>query len=177
MVNDPDGRFKKNIHKAVPELFGGTRYIGAGYFTQRYGGRSSFSFRVAVPENGGTRDILKTLWDAVHKEIAAMSGEQYFSGEELDRAKREIYNQDILSRETPGELMSNLSFWWASTSASYYRDYLENIQTVSIKDIKAYVKKYLIEEPAVFSIWINSQDNERLGLSKEPEQIIHPGEK
>ncbi len=172
MVNDPGGRFKKNIHEAVPGLFGGTRYIHAGYFTQRYGGRSAFSFRASVQSNEGLRETLRALWIAVHREIAAMADEGYFSGAERARAKREIYNQDILSRETPGELISNLSFWWASTSAGYYLSYLEHIQAVEEKDVRDYVKAYLKGRPAVFSIWINSRDNEQTGLSKHPEQII-----
>ena len=35
MINSPQGRFKTALAQAVPELYGGTRHIGAGYHTQR----------------------------------------------------------------------------------------------------------------------------------------------
>jgi zinc protease len=165
MINDPEGRFKNAVFKAVPELHGGTRHISAGYATQRDGGTSSFSFTVTVPEKPGLSEIITRLRTAVIAEIAAMTGPDYFAPAALAAAKQELENYDILSRETAAGSMANLSFWWASTSTDYYRDYRAQIQRVSLADVQAYVRNYL-QQHFLTSIWINKDDEQRHRLSR-----------
>ncbi len=171
MVNDPQGKFKNNVHSAVPELHGGTRYINAGYFTQRDAGSTSFSFTLTVPEKDDLWNIIIRLRSVVMNEIEHMAEKGYFSAEALSSAKQEIENHDILSRETAAGLMANLSFWWASTSTEYYSTYLENIEKTSMDDVRAYVQKYLNRKFFLTSIWINKDDDTQQGIVKMVEQI------
>ncbi len=166
MVNDPDGKFKNNMYRAVPELHGGTRHISAGYFTQRDAGSSSFAFTVTVPEEEGLWEIITRLKKALKKEIFLMKGKDYFTAEAVQSAKTELENHDILSRETAAGFMSNLSFWWASTSTQYYLNYLETVKKLTMDDVHAFLEKYLVDKPFLTSIWINEDDEKIQGIVK-----------
>ena len=48
MVNAPQGRFKRAMVESIPDLFGGSRYVSGGYFTQRYAGETEFRFKLAA---------------------------------------------------------------------------------------------------------------------------------
>ena len=159
MINDPEGKFKNNMYKAVPELHGGTRYISAGYFTQRDAGASRFSFTVTVPDKGNLWDIINRLKAALKNELDLMLEENYFLGNSLKLSKSEIKNHDILSRETAAGFMSNLSFWWASTSTDYYLNYLDNIKMVTMPDISSFLNKYLTNKYFLTSVWIHEEDD------------------
>ena len=170
MANDPQGQFKNNLYKAVPELHGATRHISAGYFTQRDAGTTTFSFTVTVPEEKGLWDIIKRLRAALVKETARMLQDNYFSPQALAAAKTELENHDILSRETAAGYMSNLSFWWASTSTEYYLNYLANIQKVTRADVQAYLQKYVHARYFLTSIWIHKDDDQKHGIMQEAEK-------
>jgi zinc protease len=88
-----------------------------------------------------------------------MTEENYFSETELFSAKKELEDHDILSRELAAGYMSNLSFWWASTSTDYYLSYLDRINSVSTSDIQTFIEKYLNNKNLLTTIWINSEDN------------------
>jgi len=166
VMNDPAGTFKNAVYKKVPELHGGTRFISAGYYTQRDAGLSFFSFKLRVPEEKGLLGIIERLRQAVTDEIARMVTRQYFTREELSSAKQELRNHDILSRETSDRYLANLSFWWASTSTDYYLSYLDRIEAVSGEAVRGYVKGYLVNRPFLTSVWINIDDDAKHGIVK-----------
>lgn len=161
MVNSPTGRFKTAIEKAVPELYGGTRHIAAGYYTQRDGGVSYFSFKVTVPEKQTLWNILGRLREAVSRELNAMCMQDYFTPGELAAARREIENQEILLRDIPSRFIRNLSFWWASTSTDYYLGYIDAIRAVTARDVRAYIQRYMHDKPFLTSVWLHADDEAR----------------
>jgi len=158
MINSPKGRFKTSLERSIPELYGGTRHISAGYYTQRDAGTSHFSFKITVPDEEKLWDIIVRLRATVLQEISAMDSENYFTPAELDSARREIENQEILTRDIPARFIRNLSFWWASTSTDYYTGYVEKIRTVKPQDVCAYVKRYLHDAPFLSSVWLHPDD-------------------
>ncbi|MCP4714967.1 MAG: insulinase family protein [Deltaproteobacteria bacterium] len=165
-VNDPQGHFKNNMAAAVPELHGGTRYIGAGYFTQRDGGETSFSFKIRIPENGDLWEVINRLRSTLLQEIEKMQTDGYFAAGELAAAKVEIENHDVLSRETAAGYMNNLSFWWASTSTEYYTGYLERIKGVTLSDAQAFLRAYVYKKNFLTSVWIHPEDDAAHGIVK-----------
>ncbi len=171
VLSDPEGKFKHNIYKAVPELHGGTRHISAGYFTQRDAGETSFSFVIALSEKTDLWETIKRLKRSLVQEINNMEKEGYFSETALISAKKEIEDHDILSRETAAGYMSNLSFWWASTSTDYYLSYLDRINEVSISDIQTFINTYLDNKNLLAAIWISSDDNKEHGILKKVSQM------
>jgi len=165
MVNDPQGRFKNSMYENVPELHGGTRYISAGYFTQRDAGTTTFSFKVQVPEKGSLWDIITRLRKSLVDQIALMTKPGYFTPASLASAKTELENHDILSRETSAGYMANLSFWWASTSTGYYRSYLDNIKSVTMDEVRSYLNRYLAGRHFLTALWIHPEDDGRHAVS------------
>jgi len=171
ILSDPEEKFKHNLYKAVPELHGGTRHIGAGYFTQRDAGETSFSFVIALSEKTDLWETIKRLKSSLLAEIEDMTEKNYFSETALISAKKEIEDHDILSRETAAGYMSNLSFWWASTSTDYYLSYLDRINRVSVADIQTFIHTYLDNKNLLTTIWINSDDDKEHGILKKVSQI------
>ncbi len=158
MINSPQGRFKTALERAVPELYGGTRHISAGYYTQRDGGITYFSFKLTVPDEETLFDSIERLRTAVLREIYAMRSGDYFSAEEFASARREIENQEILIRDVPARYIRNLSFWWASTSTEYYSTYVDAIRGVTPLDVSTYIDRYLHAAPFVTSVWLHADD-------------------
>ncbi len=165
MLNDPQGRFKNSIFEKVPELYGGTRYIQGGYFTQRDAGSTTFSFQVQLPEQNAW-EVLTRLRNALIEEVGFMTTDTtYFTAAQLSAAKQELENHDILSRETPAGYLSNLSFWWASTSTAYYLSYLDRVKNVTIPDIQAFLGRYVYNKHFLTSVWINKDDDAQHNIS------------
>ena len=172
MANAPRGRFKQAMAESIPDLFGGSRYVSGGYFTQRYAGETQFGFKLAVSDSDLWGAIVNVK-EAVRKELSEMVREGYFSPQEIGSAKTELTNLTILSKETSGSFMQNLSFWWASTSTRYYLDYIANIEKVRVEDVRRYVSGYL-HKPVVVTIWINKQDDEKHGITRMVEEQADP---
>jgi zinc protease len=172
ILSDPEGKFKHNLYKAVPELHGGTRHISASYFTQRDAGETSFSFVIALSEKTDLWKTIKRLKHSLIQEIYNMSKEDYFSETELISAKKELEDHDILSRETAAGYMSNLSFWWASTSTDYYLSYLDRVKKVSVSEIQTFINSYLDNKNMLTTIWINSDDNKVHNILKKVSKIM-----
>jgi len=168
MINAPNGRYKNAMVESVPDLFGGSRYMSGGYYTQRSAGETEFRFRLAVSDRDLWEAIVN-LKESARKELSEMIREGYFSPEEIERAKTELTNLTILSKETSRSFMQNLSFWWASTSTRYYLDYIAEIEKVGIEDIRSYISDYL-HKPVLVSIWLNEADDEKHGITKMVEE-------
>lgn len=169
MLNSPNGRFKRSMTEAIPELFGGSRYIYGGYHTQRFAGETEFIFKLAV-SGDDLWGVIANLKNTVRKELSEMTQEGYFSPQELKNAKTELANHTILSKETSRSFINNLSFWWASTSTNYYLDYIPNIEKVRIEDVQNYIDKYL-KKPVVVSIWLNKEDDEKHKITEIVEKL------
>jgi zinc protease len=161
MINSPQGRFKTTLERTVPELYGGSRHISAGYYTQRDGGTTNFSFKITVPEKEDLWNSIIRLRTAVLREINAMRSEDYFGPSEFEAARREIENQEIIARDIPARYIRNLSFWWASTSTDYYTGYVDNIHAVTHQDVCSYVTRYIYDKPFLTSVWLHADDEAR----------------
>ena len=92
---------------------------------------------------------------------------------ELVSAKKELEDHDILSRETAAGYMSNLSFWWASTSTDYYLSYLDRTNSVSASDIQTFIEEYLANKNLLTTIWINSEDNKKHKITEKISMITN----
>ena len=126
---------------------------------------------IALSDEINLWETIKRLKSTLLVEIKNMTEKNYFSETELISAKKEIEDHDILSRETAAGYMSNLSFWWASTSTDYYLSYLDRINKISVSDIKTFINTYLDNKNLLTIIWINDDDNKEHGILKKVSQI------
>lgn len=158
IINDPNSSLKNNLKKKVPELFGDTRYVNGGYYTQSEGGETYFQLRLKTGKKINLKDAVKRSKSVILDEIKSMLADGYFTDEHIELAKRKLSNYEYYSRETSTKFLESLSFWWSSTSTDYYLNYLEKINDVTTSDLKALIKKYLYKNHFVTAVWLNSDD-------------------
>ncbi len=164
LVANPDGKFKTNIMKNVPDLYD-KNYISAGYFTQRDGGQINFSTAFKL-------DPTKPAWERaqVHfkEQVRGVEIEKmrnapasYFSKEEFESVKTKLEDERIAELETADGFISTLSFWWAVASADYFFGYLDNMKKVGPEDIRAFLFKYISKNLEIVSLRLSPDDFER----------------
>ncbi len=152
LIGMPNNKFKEAIHKAVPGLH--PRGAGYYYWTQRDGGQIIFSDYMLNSPNQAS--AMLSYREAVMAELEKMANDpDYFSVEDIEYAKRKLQDDQIVDMDDPSNFVSSLSFWWASASADYYLDYIENCKEVTSEDITNYVKKYLIGKKSLLALDTN----------------------
>jgi zinc protease len=162
LIANPSGRFKNGVFAAAEGLYQ-KEYINGYYETQRDGGSINFdTYLFAVPEKSTTLRA-QLFKESVKAEITAMvesadSKKPYFTEEEFAAVKSKLEDQMILLRETPEQLIENLSFWWASANADYYFNYVQNMKKVGMKDIAQFLKKYVLMHEAVVAVRMCADD-------------------
>ena len=106
-------------------------------------------------------DKMKECYDEMMKQISMWGNADYFTDEELAKAKAALKRQQIRSNEKPSSLASQLTFHWCSTSLEYFTDYFPAMDKVTRQDIINYVNKYIVGKPYVAGLIINKEMNEK----------------
>jgi zinc protease len=137
------------------------------YRTEREGGEIGFH---ATLRKGPAE-----VRDALLKEIAAMVDDAgYFSDEELSVAQHLIATDRIYQNQSGEALTHTLSFHWASASLDFYRTYVEESAKVSLADVRAFVKHYVLGRPYVIGFLVDTKDDAKIDqatlLATPPEQ-------
>ena len=114
--------------------------VQINYYSQKYVGPITFS----VSPNPSK---IKECYQAMQKEIEQWDNDSYITDKQLERAKRILYITQVEDREEVERYVHLLSFWWACATTDYYTFYGENLNKVSRKDIKEYVRKYIKGKP------------------------------
>jgi zinc protease len=162
MTNEPDSNFKKNVYKAVPELFGETRNINVGYETEKEA-TTDFVFTLTIDREKDMLAVIKRLVKTVDNEISKMQKSNYYTDEALRSAKRQSNDNRLLSMETIEGYCRTIELWWAATSTNYYLDYPDRIEKVTMDDVTDFVKK-ILNRPKLVAIWVNKDDNLNIKL-------------
>ncbi len=102
---------------------------------------------------------LKECYTEVMNQISMFDQQDYFTDQELAKAKEGLKRQQIRSTEKPSSLASQLTYWWCSTSLNYFTDYFPAMDKVSKEDIRNYVKQYITGKPYIAGMIINAEMN------------------
>jgi zinc protease len=157
-LDDPNGRFKTSIFQKVPGLYK-KEYIWASYLTQRDGGIVSFSTYLQVSKSKPTGQRVLELAAAIQQELSAMAADPgYFTDHDYQVLKAKLLDERVLERETAGGLISQLSFWWASSSTDYYLGYAGNLARTGPAEIVRWLQTWLIGKPSVAAVRLNPKD-------------------
>ena len=99
--------------------------------------------------------------DTKHKDIEKTILNEYeliktkgITGDELARAKGQIKAEQAYSRDGSYSIASNLNEAIASGDWTYYTNYLENIDLVTVEDIQNVAKQYLNEDKSTTGYFI-----------------------
>jgi zinc protease len=139
LVGLAHGRFQKTLTDG-----GLATHATLSYFTQRSGGEINFGAQLRKPAT--------EVRDALFREISAMADEGYFTEEDLAIAKAELRTNRAYERESGERLSHDFTFWWASASLDYYGRYLEECDKVSLRQIRDFVRNYLVGRPCVLGV-------------------------
>lgn len=126
--------------------------INAGYQTCRYVGPITINV-TPIP------DKMKECYQEVMNQVKQWGNSNYFTDDELAKAKAGLKRQQIRQNEKPSSLASTATFWWASTSLDYLTDYFDAMDKISKQDIQNYVNRYIAGKPYVAGMIINKEMN------------------
>lgn len=109
---------------------------------------------------------LKSYYAKLLQQISRFDAPDYFTDEQLETAKNKLIMDDIYSKEKTSDFVHTVTFWWASASIDYYTSYNDMIKKVTREDIKAYVDKYIKNQPSVTGLLLSPVMKEKLGIEK-----------
>ncbi len=110
-----------------------------------------------ISTNYLTEDI-ERLKSEIFEEVKKLY-ENEISEEEIKKAKNIIARDTYYSRESVSNIASEIGYTVTLTgNLDYYKNYLDNINKVSAKDLKKAAKTYLNEDNAVISVILPSKE-------------------
>lgn len=158
LLEDPNGKFLNHIFGSIPGIYS-KDYIWMYYYTQRDGGQIDFATYIQILNGQNTAERVLKLKEAVLNEIKQMVEDpNYFTKEDYELAKKKLADKRLINMETPSNFIENLSFWWASATTDYYFGYIENCNKVTYKNIKAFLKKYILSKNSILGVRMFNKD-------------------
>ena len=140
ILSQPASQFQKTLVDS-----GITLNAGLSYYTQRFTGPTSLS--ASVPPGK-----LEEAIAALLAEIEKFTLPGYYSDEQLESAKTILAIEDLYGRENMVSFTHTVSFWWATASLDYYRNYIDRLKAVTRADISQYATKYMLGKPFVIGV-------------------------
>lgn len=101
---------------------------------------------------------LESAHAALVREIAALASDEVFSDEELESAKLQLEIDQVYESERPSQLAHTVGYWWAVAGLEYYANYVQDLRRVTREDIQAFVRRYLLDAPAVTGVLVPDGD-------------------
>ena len=156
LLSEPDGFFKTSL-VADPE-FGIPQpdYVSAGYTTARANGRIGFTAIMLNPETNLPNRALKFLDKIKGETLPKIAADKALY--KKSKAKQivsvlEKYRNE--ASDTATGLLSELRFWWTTTSYEYYCDYFKKMGAVSQKSVQKFLDEYILSKDPLITILVN----------------------
>ena len=122
-----------------------------------------------ISANYTTEDI-ERLKNAIFNEIEKIKKND-IPLDELKKAKNIIERETYYARESVSNIASEIGYTVTLTnSTDYYKNYLENINKVTVEDLKRVAKSYLDKNSAVISITLPSKEGKPKKEPKQPKE-------
>lgn len=156
LLSEPDGFFKTSI-VADPE-FGIPQpdYVSAGYTTCRANGRIGFTAIMLNPETNLPDRALKFLGKIKGETLPKIAADKtLFKKSKVQQIVSVLEKGRDEASDTATGLLSELRFWWTSTSYEYYCDYFKNMRSVSQKSVQKFLDEYILSKDPMITILVN----------------------
>ncbi len=162
LVADPAGRYKANVAKAVPQLYGSDP-LSVWYVSQREGGTLSISAYFSVDPALPAVDRARAFKERARGfEVSTMRSEaSYFSAADYVAARARLEAARRLSLETAEGFVDSLAWWWASSSTDYFLDYSARLAATGKDEVGAFLDSYIMRNLEVIALRMNPTDYER----------------
>jgi zinc protease len=162
LVSDPAGRFKVQVAKNVPGLYGADP-LSAYYVSQREGGTLSVSAYFQVDKAVSTVDRARQFKERVRGfEVTTMrSDPSYFGAADYAAARKRLEAARRLSLETADGVVDSLAWWWATASGDYFMGYSAALAATGPAEVSAFIDTYILRNLEVIALRVNPSDFER----------------
>ncbi len=98
-------------------------------------------------------------------EIAAMATAGYFTAAELAQAKTGIEVSRLYRQEKSQDDALQIAYGWSLTGLDYYTHYLDNVNAVTLEDVRAFAAATLAARAYVFGLMVSPEQKEKLGIA------------
>jgi predicted Zn-dependent peptidase len=135
--------------------------VSLGYSPHDYVGPISIRART-TPEQ-----VVRALTE-LGVELALFSDPTYFDESDLEAAKLALRLDAAVEREVVASAAHILADAWAVGGLEYYLGYERGIQAVTLEDVRAYVDRYLVDQPRVIAVLATQELMQPLGRAIGP---------
>ena len=113
--------------------------------------------------------VEQTIEDIL-SEIKLMASDGYFTKEQLSDIKNQVSMKYKLDADDLFDFANVLNHYLSIYGVNYYRDYLKVVQDITLKDVKDYVKSYLLDKNYLASFLYNTKDAAELKIDLNGDQ-------
>lgn len=138
---------------------------GVSYYTQSQAGEVHL-YAQTSPENANK---VKSM---LLEETKLWQKDDYFTKDQLEDVRRNLLINYKRELNKPSAYIKSLAFWWAVTGLDYYKSYLPNLSKTTLKDVQAFVKKYLIEKPYIATTLLSPADAKKAKLKDNASKLM-----
>jgi zinc protease len=145
ILGQKTSEFQKNLVESGLAL--STNQI---YFTQKYVGPISISVKCRPQKFWET-------YQALEAEIEKFDDTDYFTDDQLATAKTLLEVNAVYKGDKASSHIEEIGFWWAVAGLEYYRDYLDNLRSVTRDDVLDYVRRHIIGQSHITAVMVNRE--------------------
>ncbi|HOX31307.1 MAG TPA: pitrilysin family protein [Spirochaetales bacterium] len=178
LLSKPDGRFKAELVKNVPKLYGPDS-ISAAYASQRDGGWLSISAYFVADQSFPAVDRARQFKERARGfEMTSMKTDPaYFSEPDFEAARKRLLDARALALDSMEDAVDGLAFWWASASVEYFLGYPEAIAACGRRELVSFLDAYVMRNLEVVALRMNPADYERekASFAGSGFELIGPG--
>ena len=138
---------------------------GLSYYTESQAGEIELS-AAADPAN------IKKTQELLLAEIPEWLKPDYFTETQLEDVRRNLLINHKREVNQPSEYIKSLAFWWGVTGLDYYDHYLENLNKTGFEEVRAFVKKWMIDKPYMAGILLSPEDAKKAGLQDNSKPLV-----
>lgn len=160
LLEHKSGKFYKKMTDS-----GLTYRAGLGYYTQSQAGEIDL-YAVTDPTK------VKQVEQALAAEIKEWLKPDYFSATQLEDVRRNLAINHKRELNQPTEYIKSLAFWWAVTGFDYYDGYLDSLKKTGLPEVRAFVKKWLVDKPHLTGILLSPEDAKSAGLKDSSQALV-----
>ena len=100
---------------------------------------------------------------ALLDEIRHLADADAFTDEELENACTQLEVAHIYECERPSKHIHTIGYWWAVADLEYYESYVERLRRVTRADVQRFVRRYILDQPAVTGVLLAPEMRAALG--------------
>ena len=174
-AEDPASTFKQSLvsnpNLGIPD----PNYVSIGYLTFGREGLITSNAIVLSPEIY-LPERTKLFVDEVKGLVnTLLPDESQQSQLARQIAIQRFHNRRCYEMETPETLLSGLRFWWVSTGADYYYDYIEKLSATTADQMEAFLNKYIVNANQLVIVYVNPDVYEACKVEYEENGFIKIG--